>query len=144
MQPFQESGGADNAAPIEESLPGPVATVTDGRIREQEFKDFESGDDRLEKKVRARARGKLYYRYKNAESGFDILERVGGFFNQLRFGTDTWGSISGSVRYRCAHPQRDGLAWGSYAYVGGPGAGREERGRFSGQAMTTDLHTGSA
>jgi 2,3-bisphosphoglycerate-dependent phosphoglycerate mutase len=62
-----------------------VTNITeDGRLREQEFKDFENKEDRLAKKERAKMRGKLYYRYKNGESGFDVLTRVGSFYNQLR------------------------------------------------------------
>jgi broad specificity phosphatase PhoE len=62
----------------------PAEIVCDGRIREQEFKAFESRFDWQSKKAEAKARGNLYYRYKNAESGLDAINRVGCFFNQLR------------------------------------------------------------
>jgi broad specificity phosphatase PhoE len=62
----------------------PEALIVEGRIREQEFKDFKNFKDYQAKRERVKKRGKLAYRYKNAESGFDVLDRVSGFYNQLR------------------------------------------------------------
>jgi broad specificity phosphatase PhoE len=62
----------------------PNSITVDGRIREQEFKDFKSAEDWAEKRERVKKRGKLSYRYKNAESGNDVIDRVTGFYNQLR------------------------------------------------------------
>jgi broad specificity phosphatase PhoE len=70
------------------SLGDPLAVIVDGRLREQEFKVTTSAEESKAKKDRARAWGKLYYRYKYGESGFDVLDRVGGFFNHLRFDLD--------------------------------------------------------
>ena len=62
----------------------PQEVTTDVRIREQEYKDFTSKDDSEQKKAKAKARGKLFYRYKHGESGSDIINRVSNFYNQLR------------------------------------------------------------
>lgn len=62
----------------------PESVIFDGRLREQEFKAFKDKDDYVEKNERRKARGRMYYRFKNAESGYDVLNRVGGFYNQLR------------------------------------------------------------
>lgn len=61
-----------------------TSLVTDVRLREQEFKDFPSEEDWRQKKERAKLRGKLFYRFKNAESGADVVNRVSNFYNQLR------------------------------------------------------------
>lgn len=61
-----------------------ASLVTDVRIREQEFKDFPSEEDWKAKKERAKLRGKMFYRFKNAESGADVVNRVSNFYNQLR------------------------------------------------------------
>jgi broad specificity phosphatase PhoE len=85
----------------------PAKTLVDGRLREQEFKAFKDSEDMKAKKVRRSLRGKLYYRFKNGESGFDVLDRVSGFYNQLRTDwllktrTDTVVIISHEITMRC-------------------------------------------
>lgn len=69
---------------IQESVHQPLQRVVDVRLREQEYKDFKSHDEYLEKRKRANERGKLYYRYKQGESANDVIDRVTGWYNQLR------------------------------------------------------------
>jgi broad specificity phosphatase PhoE len=57
----------------------------DGRLREQEFKDFTNHAEFQSKREEAAIRGKLQYRYKYGESGWDVYNRVSNFYNQFRF-----------------------------------------------------------
>jgi broad specificity phosphatase PhoE len=62
----------------------PVETIIDGRLREQEFRAYKNEQDYLTEGQIRRAKGKLYHRAAGGESGYDVLNRVGGFYNQLR------------------------------------------------------------
>lgn len=62
----------------------PTPLVIDGRLREQEHKDFKDYQEYKAKKAEADERSAFYYRWKNGESTLDVVNRVAGFYNQLR------------------------------------------------------------